>query len=491
MTKKKTELKNDVAAGDLQADFSDANKTEIEKPTEELSSKEPQQSEKLVNIEIEEKKDDDLKEELKSETEIVADENDSAVLADGEGKIVSSANSIEKQTIEEIGISEEIINEKVKNVLEQTAPKKRRKSTIINCILMAINIVLLVFIVKGLLGSLEDSKSIFAIFSQQGKRMWWLGGGVAMYIFYIIIQMLMYKLLVKNLSGKKGWGIAYDAAIVGKYYDSITPFAVGGQTMQIMRLMENGIGAGVSTSIPVLKMIINSGINALLALIFFVFGLPFMPKTSFLNDFLILLLEIVGVIGLIITVLMALFIFFISSGTLVTRSLISGVLRIGYKLKIIKDYRTTHKKVMNQVAEYKFSISYLWRHKKILLNLILYSVLECLSYASLAFFVAMAFAENLEMSTVKFMFICLAMYYLCAMASCYIPLPGGTGLMEVSFVLLFGLTLGNNVVWALICWRFLTYYFIIIHGFIHEVRKIITNIVKSKKLKRKIERKVT
>lgn len=394
-------------------------------------------------------------------------------------------NSIEKETVEEIGISEDIINEKMKIALEMKNPKKRKKSTILNVVLLIINLVLMFFIVKNLFASI-DGESIVQVFQSQGKKMWWLAGGLLTYVFYIFIQVVLYRVLIKNLSGRKSWKTAYNAAIVGKYYDNITPFAAGGQTMQILTLTDSGIGAGVSTSIPILKMMINSGVNALLALIFFVFGLPFIPKTSILKDFLVLLLEIVGVIGLIITVLITIFIFLISSGKIVTRSLISWLLRVGYKLRLIKDYRGTYKKVMNQVAEYKFSMGYLWRHKKILLELIFFSILECLSYTSIVFFVVMAFTEQLEVNIFMFLFMCIAKYYLCQMASCYIPLPGGTGLMEISFILLFGMGLGTNgsyAAWGLLIFRFLTYYIIIIHGFIHELRMIITGIIRGKRSK--------
>ncbi len=431
------------------------------------------------------KKDDTIASQKQSETNI---EPSSKNTEEEIPQVELQTNTVEKETIEEIGISEEIINEKMKNVYELKNPKKKKKSTIINILMLAINLVLMAFIVKGLFSNLEDT-NIVNIFNQQGNKMWWLVGGLIMYVIFILIQVLMYRVLIKNLSGRKSWKIAYDAAIVGKYYDNITPFAVGGQAMQILRLTENGIGAGVSTSIPILKMMINSGVNALLALVFFIFGLPFIPKTSILNDFLILLLEVVGVIGLIVTVIMAMFIFLISSGTIVTRTLISGILRLGYKMKLIKDYRTTYKKVMNQVAEYKFSMGYLWKHKKILLQLVLYSILECISYGSLVFFVAMAFTNQIDTNIYMFFFMCLVKYYLCSMASCYIPLPGGTGLMEVSFILLFGMSLGNNMGWALLAWRFLTYYIIIIHGFGHELRKIIMGIIKSKKQKNEVNPK--
>ena len=66
------------------------------------------------------------------------------------------------------------------------------------------------------------------------------------------------------------------------------------------------------------------------------------------------------------------------------------------------------------------------------------------------------------------------------MASCFIPLPGGTGIMELSFIFLFGIVVKDNIVWALLAWRILSYYLILVHGFIHTLFHIGKNICKSK-----------
>ena len=58
------------------------------------------------------------------------------------------------------------------------------------------------------------------------------------------------------------------------------------------------------------------------------------------------------------------------------------------------------------------------------------------------------------------------------MATAGIPLPGGTGMMEISFILFFGsssLIGGTNIVWGLLFYRIFSYYIIIIHGFIQTV----------------------
>ena len=51
------------------------------------------------------------------------------------------------------------------------------------------------------------------------------------------------------------------------------------------------------------------------------------------------------------------------------------------------------------------------------------------------------------------------------LAACFMPLPGGTGVAELSFVALFSsLFSTGNVFWALIIWRVASYYIYIIQG---------------------------
>ncbi len=382
----------------------------------------------------------------------------------------------------DMGLSEEHVQEKLKEVMDSQTPKKRRKNTIISLCLLAVNIVFMVFIIRTLISNIGDI-SITDMINSQGKKLWWLVGGIFVYLLYMLAQTLMYLVLIKDITGKRRIGLAYDVAVVGKYYDNITPFAVGGQPMQIVRLSTNGISPGVSTSIPIIKLMINSAVNMVVALLFFIFGLPRIPLTTPFNDLLLIILEILGVIGLIITVFVVLFMFLMSTGNFVTRSLVSGFIRIGYKLKIVKNYRLTLKKVMGQVAEYKSSMHYLRKRKIVLLKMILLSLMECLTYAIMPYFVVMAFMGPLNMSPILFLVICITKYYICSMASSFIPLPGGTGLMEISFIFLFGIVVNENIVWALLLYRFVSYYFIIIHGFAHELIKIFKGIYKNRKIK--------
>ena len=381
---------------------------------------------------------------------------------------------------EELEVNKEYSEEKVKQVIELQNPKKKKKSTIINLCLLLVNLVFMIFIIKGLIANVGEV-NLLDVVKAQGKKMWWLAGGLGIYVVYIIVQVLMYYVLIKDITGKKRLKLAYDVAIIGKYYDNVPPFAVGGQPMQIVRLARNGISAGTSTSIPIIKMMLNSFVNVVLASLFFIFGVPKIPATSAFNNLLLTLLIVLGVIGLIITIIIVLFTFLVGAGGLVTRSFISGLVRLGYKLGIVKNYRLTLKKVLDQVAEYKVSFKYMWKNKKMLVKMLVLCVFECLSYAIMPYFVTKAFASSIEFNELLFFVICISQYYICSMASCFLPLPGGTGLMEISFIFLFGLIVGDNIVWALLAWRILSYYMILVHGFTHELFHITKNIIKNKK----------
>ena len=50
------------------------------------------------------------------------------------------------------------------------------------------------------------------------------------------------------------------------------------------------------------------------------------------------------------------------------------------------------------------------------------------------------------------------------LASSFIPLPGGTGMNEITFTFLFKEYLGGATFWALLFWRFCSYYYYLLQG---------------------------
>lgn len=387
----------------------------------------------------------------------------------------------------EISISSERAEERLEEIISSQKPQNRKRSTIVSLILLLVNIIFMVFIVSGLIENIGE-QSLIDYIKSQGNRLWWLAGGIGCYILYMFSQTIMFRTIIKDLTGKSQWRLSYDVGITGKYYDNVTPFAVGGQPMQILQLAKTGISPGVSTFIPLIKMIINSMTSAVLGVFFFVFGISRIVPTNSLYALLFVVFEILGIIGLIITIFTVILMMMLSTGSLFTRSLIAWIVKVGYKLKLVKNYRATLKKWLDQVGEYKASMIYLKKKKFLLFKMVLYSCLESLSYAGISFFVVMAFMEPgyLELNQISIwyvLFTCVVKYYICSMAGSYIPLPGATGLMEIAFIALYGEFVGDAIVWALLTWRIISYYLILLHGFVHEMIKIIRNISKTRKMK--------
>ena len=419
--------------------------------------------------------------------EVESGETESPAFSD-EKNIIKKTEDLSKEkkpTQSVLDIPEDRAEEKLVEILESQQPNKRKKSTIINLILLLINIVFMVFVIRGLINGVGE-QNLFDYIKGQGKQLWWLVGGLGCYVVYMFSQTIMFRALIKDLTGKSNWGLSYNIGITGKYYDNVTPFAVGGQPMQIIELAKTGISPGVSTSIPLIKMIINSMTSAVLGLFFFIFGISRIMPTNSLYAFLFVVFEILGIIGLVITLFGAILMIMLSTGTLFTRSLIAWLVKVGYKLKLVKNYRATLKKWLDQVSEYKASMTYLKKNKKLLFRMILYSCLESLSYACISFFVVMAFMTpgflvTNQISIWFVLFTCVVKYYICSMAGTYIPLPGATGLMEIAFIALYGEFVGDAIVWALLSWRIISYYLILLHGFVNELSKIIKNVSKQKK----------
>ena len=396
------------------------------------------------------------------------------------GEFVDDDSILEKETVHEL----------MKEAVASEQKTTKKKSFITNLIFLAINIVLMVFIVKNLLESANGSNPL-DVFVEQGPRMWWLLGGLGLLALFFICETFLFYTLIRKTTGKRKLGLSYRLASVGKYYDFITPTQIGGQPSQIIRLTKSGVGAGLATSIPIIKLIVYNFVYTIISIIMFVFVVPTIPVNGSLQGFLMTLVQIIGAIGLIVTVISCFLYFIIGNGKVIGRSFIQWLVRVGYKLHIVKNYRQAFDKLLQQVKEYQSSIKYLNKNKGTLFTTVFLCLIECLSFALIPFCVTMAFGDFSLVGSydvLMCMLICMAQYYLCLMVSTCLPLPGGTGTMEICYIFLFAIgpySVGENIVWALIAYRVLTYYLVLIQGFIHIIVENIVRAIKAKKTNKK------
>ncbi len=393
---------------------------------------------------------------------------------------------------EESILEKDTVNALMKEAVASEQKTSKKKSLITSLIFLAINIVFMVFIVKNLLDSASGSTNFTEVFKAQGARMWWLVVGLGLLVLFFVCDTLLFFSLIKSTTGKNRLGLAYRVSCIGKYYDFLTPTQIGGQPSQILRLTKSGVGAGLATSIPIIKLIVYNFVYTIISIVMFTFVVPLIPVSGSLQAFLMTLIKIVGAIGLIVTVISCFLYFIIGNGKLIGRSFIQWLVRVGCKLRIVKNYRQTFEKLLQQVKEYQSSIKYLNKHKGTLFIMVFLCLIECLAFSLIPFCVTMAFSNVVFANATEVlmcMVITMAQYYLCLLVSTCLPLPGGTGTMEICYIFLYAIgaySVGENIVWALLFFRLISYYLVLIQGFFHIIIENIVRAIKSKRNTQKI-----
>lgn len=413
-------------------------------------------------------------------------EIDNKLVADFSGAVTSTESldpEVEKQLAQMVGdiesvkatdadnqeiISDEIIKEKLEEVASKTTPSKKHKTIITSLLMLAINIILVYMLASGLFKSADDA-SIMSLIKVQGSRLNYLWGCLACFLLVMLADTLFIGLILKTTTKKFRFGLAYKSSSIGKYYEAITPFSAGGQPAQILYLSNRKVSPGIATSVPIIRVTLINFATIFLSIFLFIVHIPNVTGGNGLINILIGVLEILAYIGLIINTLYFLAIFTIANSKVLGRSLARTLVKVGYKFRIFKDYRSAYKKIINQVTEYRNSVDYLKRHGHTLLLSILLVLIEIVALASIPFFVTLGLTDITFASTsavLGFWGECLVKYYICYFASTYIPLPGGTGMMEISFVILFSSVIGSNfVAWGFLIWRLASYYSTIVQGF--------------------------
>jgi len=426
-----------------------------------------------------------------NETKVVLSENSEDKVFDaGENQDnteISSQLETSAEEFQKVDFDAKIIEERLEEAKKSQNPKKRRRSRIINTIFLLVNILLMVSIINSFLSTLdEDINGLFNRMVAQGDKLWWLAIGLLLYVIFIFTETCVFTSLMKGTTGKRRPYLSYRLATLGKYYDNITPLSVGGQPFQIVMLTQDGLSPGIATSLPIIKLIIYNIVYTLAIVLSFVFGLPLVSAgLEGLNRFLMIIFIAIGILGLIITVLSSVLFILIGNGKIIGRGLARWLVKVGYTFRIVKDYRKSYNKIMMQVREYQSSMDFLKKNKMVMVKSVVYSLIEIIAYFSIPVVCILAFSSTVEL-TFHFYFVTIVKFLICQMAAVILPLPGGTGMMEIGFILSFGSPdiLGDNVFIALLVWRIISYYLLLLHGFVQTVIDSVVRSVKNRKLEK-------
>ncbi|MBR2993902.1 flippase-like domain-containing protein [Candidatus Saccharibacteria bacterium] len=291
------------------------------------------------------------------------------------------------------------------------------------------------------------------------KINWWLLlPAVLCFLVAITAEISKYALMIKRMSSaknfkeKNGWKLARRTVLLGRYYDNITPAAVGGQPFQIYYMRKNsGLPSGASTSIPMFGMISLQVAFIIIALICFLFG-------GVAGDYPALI--VTAWIGLAFYAFWPIMVAGVSFFPKPTTAFIKWIVKVLAKIKIVKNREKALKKVENEVKEYADSVKMILKTKGLFWQTILLSLIFNLFIAAIPFFVLTAFGGDVNFWS------CLGTTIAVMSAVYFVPTPGNAGAAEGTFFVVFSALSSGYVFWAMLVWRFFSYYIYIIIGLV-------------------------
>lgn len=332
-----------------------------------------------------------------------------------------------------------------------------KKKIIKNLILVFAILIILIITVF----SLGDIKTICDVLIHQTNYAY-IAICVALILLYCFFFQLSLTILIKHKY--KEISIVDSMYISGSefFFNGITPFSSGGQPFQAYALKAKKMKLSDSTS----ALLINFLAYQIVMNLFSVVCLcVYFSKLKSQIDNLIWLV----IVGFSINILMMLFIILIGT-TKFAGNLMVKFLRLLCKIKFINKFLGNKIEAFQvYVSEMQNAFKEMAQSKRIMLFVFLTKILALFCYYSIPFFIFYAIGVDL---TFKDLFYVISMTSFALTISVWVPTPGASGGAELAFTTLFsGLLSGypdanNLAVSGMLLWRLLTYYFIMVYGFI-------------------------
>ncbi|MDO4612159.1 MAG: lysylphosphatidylglycerol synthase transmembrane domain-containing protein [Candidatus Saccharibacteria bacterium] len=286
---------------------------------------------------------------------------------------------------------------------------------------------------------------------------WLLVPAVLLFIVATIANVYKYVLMIRSswpedepISRKAIWKLAWRVVMLGKYYDNITPAAIGGQPFQIYYMRKNSnLSNGAKSSVPIVGMIAGQIGFLIIAILCFLFGNILTTNPA---------LYVTAWLGLLFFAFWPILVIGVNFFPRITTKILKFGVKCLAKIKIVKNCEKTIQKVEAEVGEYIDSVKTILKTRGLFLKVILLAVIYSALTMTIPFFVLAAFGGNVGF------FESFALTIAVTSAVYFVPTPGNSGAAEGTFFIVFSALSTGYVFWAMLIWRFFSYYIYILMG---------------------------
>jgi len=322
---------------------------------------------------------------------------------------------------------------------------KNYKFNVILGVASGVIFVLLIIFTNGWMDLIHQLKNL--------QIEWIIVAAIAM-VFYWIFEAKTLQSIVLLMKKDYKFKKAFKVTMVGQYFNSITPFASGGQPMQLYSLTKQELGAGSAGSALMIKFIIYQSVLTIYSLILILWKASFF-KTKMSNLFYLI------AIGFTVNASVIVFLIIFSKYRKLTHKLITTFSKILKKFRLIKDISKLEMHINENLDQFHDNMEIVKHSKIMMAKAVIYTMFQLTIIFVIPYFIYLSFGmsgagiESMIAGTAFVM-----------MLTAFIPLPGAVGGAEGAFFMFFSLFFAaNNIMAAILLWRLITFYSCIIFGF--------------------------
>lgn len=275
--------------------------------------------------------------------------------------------------------------------------------------------------------------------------------GFLIMVLYIILECTIINILIKTIQKTKVRFLAVKIAMMGFYYNLVTPFASGSQPMQIYALNKYDINLSKSIAIVTNKTVLFQTVVTIYSAVIIFLNIEILKNE--LPSMLVLMsigmvMNIVSLVGGMLIVL--------TPNTM--KIIVKVIVNILYRLNIFKSLNKKIHTINKFIDEYSYSIKLFIKNKKALFLSIILTIIQLTVFFSISYCVYKAFNLN-GLSIFEVLSLQVFLY----MSVSPIPTPGNVGANEVAFLTIFANVFPGNIIgYSVFLYSIYVYYFLVV-----------------------------
>ncbi|MGI6778944.1 MAG: lysylphosphatidylglycerol synthase transmembrane domain-containing protein [Acetivibrionales bacterium] len=281
----------------------------------------------------------------------------------------------------------------------------------------------------------------------------WIAASFACMVVYWLVDSAIIQIIVAALHKRQRPVDSLKVAMIGNFFNSITPFALGGQPAQVYVMVKDGIKPGHAASVFVIKSALYQVVIMLYCLVVVFAKGPFFAQR--IPEFY--LLYFTGLIINVITILVyALFVFKRKAAY----KLLMFVNKLLKKIRFLKNSDRLIKKVEKELISFTDGVSLLRNKKGVVYGAVILQAVQFTLLFAVPYFIYLAVQGGGAS-----MWNIVAAQSVVTMVTLLVPSPGSTGGAEGLSYLFFKMFFKPEIIIPVILiWRIITYYSNIVFG---------------------------